>query len=66
VHGAALGHSGVMPGYLSSMYWYPALQVAVAVQFPTDDARSSGSLKRLCTDLARLCREHAPAGKPAK
>ena len=49
-----------MPGYLSCMYWYPGLQVAVAVQFPTDETRRAGGMKRLCADLAALCRDHAP------
>jgi D-alanyl-D-alanine carboxypeptidase len=59
--GPVLGHTGVMPGYLSCMFWYPDLRVAVAVQFPTDQARQTGGMKKLCTDLAGLCKEHAAA-----
>jgi hypothetical protein len=39
------------------MCWYPDLRVAVAVQFPTDDVRKAGPMKRLCAELAGLCRE---------
>jgi D-alanyl-D-alanine carboxypeptidase len=55
-HGPAFGHSGVMPGYLAYALWYPELQVAVAVQFPTDDARAVGNQKRLVDELAGLVR----------
>ena len=58
-HGPAFGHSGVMPGYLSYALWYPELGVAVAVQFPTDDGRAVGSLKRLVDELAGLARRKA-------
>jgi D-alanyl-D-alanine carboxypeptidase len=51
-HGEAFGHSGVMPGYLSCMFWYPALQLAAAAQFPTDDHRQVGNLQRLVDELA--------------
>jgi D-alanyl-D-alanine carboxypeptidase len=42
-HGQARGHSGIMPGYLSQMNWYPKLGLAVAVQFNTDDGRRLGA-----------------------
>jgi D-alanyl-D-alanine carboxypeptidase len=62
-HGPAFGHTGVMPGYLGCMSWYPNLKMAVAVQFPTDESRRVGGMKRLCADLAALCRQHATAGQ---
>src|SRR5262249_50639502 len=46
-HGEALGHSGVMPGYLSHALYYPDLQVSIAVQFPTDAVQQVGNLKQL-------------------
>lgn len=58
-HGRAFGHSGVMPGYLSYALWYPDLQVAVAVQFPTDDGRQVGNQKKLVDALAGLVAEQA-------
>lgn len=63
-HGPAYGHTGVMPGYLSCMYWYPDLRTAVAVQFPTDGSRRTGGMKKLCVDLAALCKQHAAALQP--
>lgn len=50
-HGLAYGHSGIMPGFLSYALYYPEVQVAVAVQFPTDDGRQVGPMRRLCDDL---------------
>lgn len=41
-HGTACGHSGIMPGYLSQMAYYPDLDLAVAIQFNTDNARQLG------------------------
>jgi len=37
-----LCHSGIMPGYESYMLFYPELQVAVALQYNTDNPRQSG------------------------
>ncbi len=65
-HGEALGHSGVMPGYLSQTMYYPALHLAVAVQFPTDDHQQVGNLQNLCAQLAgavAAATVAAPAGR---
>ena len=51
-HGEALGHSGVMPGYLSQAMAYPDLRVTVAVMFPTDAMQKVGNLKQLCDQIA--------------
>ena len=40
--GDALGHDGFFPGYLTSVAYFPALDVAVAVQTNTDDVRAVG------------------------
>jgi D-alanyl-D-alanine carboxypeptidase len=64
-HGPAFGHSGVMPGYLSYMLCYPELQLATAVQFPTDDGRTVGSMKNLLDELAGIAVELLAAGKSA-
>lgn len=55
--GPALGHSGVMPGFLSYALYYPDQTLAVAVHTPTDDGRAAGNLRRLCDDLARAALE---------
>ncbi|MCA8952516.1 MAG: beta-lactamase family protein [Planctomycetes bacterium] len=60
-HGPALGHSGIMPGFLSYALYYPKLEIAVAVQFPTDAGREVGNLRRLVDELAELA--VAPADK---
>lgn len=52
--GPALGHSGIMPGFLSYALWFPELHVAVAVMVPFDDPRVVGDLRRLVCDLADL------------
>ena len=41
-HGTAYGHSGIMPGYLSQMAYYPELDLAVAIQFNSDNSRQLG------------------------
>ena len=41
-HGTAYGHSGIMPGYLSQMAYYPGLDLAVAIQFNSDNSRQLG------------------------
>lgn len=61
-HGRAFGHSGVMPGFLSYALWYEDLRAAVAVQFPTDDGRKTGNLKRVVDELAGLVKVGATAG----
>ncbi len=64
-HGPAYGHSGVMPGYLSYALYYQDLGVAVAVQFPTDDGRKAGNMRRLCDELAALAKAKLPAASGA-
>jgi hypothetical protein len=54
-----------MPGYLSYMLCYPELQLATAVQFPTDDGRTVGSMKNLLDELAGIAVELLAAGKSA-
>jgi len=58
--GTALGHSGVMPGFLSYALHYPELHATVAVQFPTDDSRKVGNMKRLVDELAGLVKVALP------
>ena len=35
-------HDGIMPGYLTSMGWFPESGISGAVQVNTDDGRSLG------------------------
>jgi D-alanyl-D-alanine carboxypeptidase len=65
-HGTAYGHSGVMPGFLSYTLHYPELEGAVAVQFPTDDVKAVGNMKRLVDELAALTKAPAPAAAEKK
>jgi len=60
-HGPAFGHSGIMPGFLSYALYYPELKVAVAVQFPTDEGRKIGNMRRLCDELAGLAAKELSA-----
>ena len=53
-HGEALGHSGIMPGFLSYALWFPELEIAIAVQVPSDAVRQVGDLRELCCDLAGI------------
>lgn len=55
-HGPALGHSGIMPGFLSYALYYPEPKIAVAVQFPTDSMRHVGDLRGLVDALAGLAK----------
>jgi D-alanyl-D-alanine carboxypeptidase len=48
--GPRIGHSGFMPGYLSRVSWYPEHELAIAIQFSTDDARMIGGTLEAWTD----------------
>lgn len=53
--GDLVGHDGFMPGYASTMGWFPELRVAAAFQMNSDDARKLGVPQHLVLrDLARL------------
>jgi D-alanyl-D-alanine carboxypeptidase len=65
-HGPAFGHSGVMPGYLSYTLCYPELRLAAAVQFPTDDSRTVGNMKKLVDELAGIAKEQLAVPATAK
>lgn len=59
--GAARGHDGFYPGYLTSVAWFPDADLAVAVQVNSDDIRS---LRGPLFDRAVLpLAEAAAAGK---
>lgn len=51
-HGPAFGHSGIMPGFLSYTLWFEQHDLTVALQFPTDDVRRLGDLRRHVENLA--------------
>lgn len=53
-HGPACGHSGFMPGYFSYTLYYPDLNVAVALQYDTDDRAKVGPLRKQVDALAAL------------
>ncbi len=56
-HGRAVGHSGVMIGYLSMMLYYEDLDLAVAIQFDTDNQRKLGqSLQKYLDAIAGAVR----------
>lgn len=50
--GPVQGHSGIMLGYLAEVAHYPDLELTVAMQCNTDDARSLGQPLRLYLDQA--------------
>ena len=53
--GDLVGHDGFMTGYLSTMGWFPELEVAAAFQMNTDDGRKLGVPQHLVLrDLARF------------
>lgn len=55
--GDLIGHDGFMPGYLSTMGWFPELEVAAAFQMNTDDGRGLGVPQHLVLrDLARFAK----------
>ena len=52
--GQLLGHDGFMPGYLSTMGYFPESKLAFAIQLNTDDARRVGRpLHALLVELAQ-------------
>jgi hypothetical protein len=51
-HGQALGHSGWMPGYVSTMWYYADHQIAVAVQINTDIGLGRMIMRTLADELA--------------
>jgi len=52
---AIIGHDGFMPGYLTSMGWFPDARIAVALQVNTDDARALGRAPTaVLVELAQL------------
>lgn len=62
-HGRAVGHSGVMIGYLSMMLYYEDLDLAVAIQFDTDNQRKLGqSLQKHLDAIVGALRAEHPAG----
>jgi len=65
-HGPAYGHSGIMPGYQSYMLYYPELQVAVALQYNTDNPRQVGPMKRMVDELAGIVQAELAAAAGAK
>lgn len=53
--GEALGHEGFFPGYMSVMRYWPAHDVAVAVQVNTSESAAlPGGLGELCDELCAL------------
>ena len=56
--GLCVYHDGIMPGYLTSMGWFPESGIAGALQVNTDDARALGRpLGMLLVQLASIARE---------
>ena len=50
--GAAIGHSGWFPGYLSIVSYYPELDAAIALQVNADYLASVGGLRRFVDEVA--------------
>jgi D-alanyl-D-alanine carboxypeptidase len=60
--GEARGHDGIMTGFLAATAWFPAHEIAVAVQLNTDDGRVIGKpMSALLVDLAALALEELRA-----
>ena len=60
--GELRGHDGIMACYLTTMGWFPELDLAVAVQVNTDDSSLlAGPLSGVAVDLARIASEATPA-----
>jgi D-alanyl-D-alanine carboxypeptidase len=56
--GPLLGHDGFMPGYLSSMGWFPDIEIAAAFQVNTDDATAIGATPyRVLVELAKIAND---------
>ncbi len=55
--GPVVGHSGVMPGYISDMAYYPDSDISVAVQFNTDRRGAYGSTRELLDTVAAMIEE---------
>lgn len=54
-HGEAVGHEGFFPGYMSAVRYWPAHDLAVAVQVNTSEfAALPGGLGALCNELCAL------------
>ena len=53
--GVSYGHSGIFPGYLTNVEYFPELQIAVAVQFNTDNGRQlKRSLRAYVAEIVRV------------
>ena len=60
--GPLVHHDGFMPGYLSSMGYFPEREVAVALQLNTDDGRKLGRApSALLVELALAATVAQPA-----
>jgi len=57
--GMSHGHDGFMPGYLTSMAYFPDYDMALAVQINTDDVRSVGPVHDILVDLALVAAPRA-------
>lgn len=58
--GDLLGHDGFFPGYLTSMGYFPELDVAVAIQMNTDNAAGLGRrVHEVLVELAEIARDRA-------
>lgn len=56
--GQALGHDGIMAGFLAATAWFPAHEIAVTVQLNTDEGRAVGKpMSALLVELATLALE---------
>lgn len=65
--GLTYGHSGFMPGYISVMAWYVEHDLALALQFNTDDFRRIGQRPRRYLDqLVPMLVEFQKARKKAE
>jgi len=56
--GDLLGHDGFFPGYLTSMGYFPDLDIAVAIQMNTDNAPALGRrVHEILVELAQIARD---------
>lgn len=56
--GDLIGHDGFFPGYLTSMGYFPDLDIAVAIQINSDNAPALGRrVHEILVELARIARD---------
>ncbi len=60
--GTVIGHGGWVPGYVSTIAYYPALGLALAIQINTDQDAKSQDIEDLLDNIAETIKEHSNSG----